>query len=156
MRALATLTVSALAVFAAATPTAAAKPFPKLANGYEFAVKPKTVSGWTGNGSQVLGGQSEDPPVGYEPGGSFGAIAWQLWTQRRARGEGVLWRNDCDPSCGAGSWHGEPMRVSAFRARKGHFTRMRLTCACKGPSVPYMVLAYRGSLPPQWRVVDRG
>lgn len=125
--------------------------FPKLERGYGLVVRPATVYGWTGNGSQVLGGPSKDPPVGYGAG-DFGRIKWKRWTMKRARGSGVLWRNSCRPYCGNGSWSGTPVKVVAYRVRHARFTRMRFTCSCRNYD-GVEVLAYRGRLPPQWRAV---
>lgn len=132
---------------------AATKRPPRLADGSKFAIRPKTVSGWTGSGTQVLGGKSNNPPTGHSPNGSFGRINWKRWSRGRARGRGVLWTNDCRPSCGNGTWRGEgPYLVSAFRVRQGHFTRLRLTCICGGRHSSRL-FGFRDLTPPQWRTL---
>lgn len=147
------LILAALAVFWCWPVDAPAKDAPKLANGYELVVEPATVYGWTFSGTQVLGGPSRNPPKGYEPNGSFGRIDWRAWTRRRAYGRGTVWTNDCDPSCGSGTWTGEATRVSVYRVRFGHFTRMRFACICRGPSRLRAILAYRSQENPQWKIL---
>lgn len=128
-----------------------ARGLPKLANGFALAIRPARVYGWTFSGTQILGGKSSNPPSGYEPG-DFGRINWRAWTQRRAFGRGVVWSNDCEPSCGSGAWSGEPTRVSAYRVRSGHFTRMKFVCLCRG-SRPHAIFGYRDLEPPQWEIL---
>ena len=52
-------------------------------------MRPKVFDGWAADGSLLLGGPSNDPPLGNYPKGSFGHITWTLWNRRRASGSGV-------------------------------------------------------------------
>lgn len=126
---------------------------PTLNDGEDFRVKPATLAGWTFDGSQVFGGPSDNPPHGYYPGGSLGRITWTSWTHHHATGEGVVWTDDCEPSCGNGRWQPAPTYVTAYRPRRGTFQRMRFTCACEDPTGTRARFRLKGELPPQWEIV---
>lgn len=124
-----------------------------VSDGVSFSVKPTRMSGWTGDGSQELGGPSSELPVGYCPGGSFGKIDWRAWTSRRAYGRAVLWADDCEPDCGSGGWEGFPTRVSLRRVRGGHFTRLQFACDCFHRPGYHELFEYRTPYPPQWSLL---
>lgn len=126
---------------------------PRVSDGVRFSVKPTRMSGWTGDGSQELGGPSSELPVGYYPGGSFGKIDWRTWTSRRAYGRAVLWADDCEPDCGSGSWEGFSTRVSLRRVRGGHFTRLQFACDCFHRPGYHELFEYRTPYPPQWSLL---
>lgn len=136
----------------AAAATAEHGRLPRLDTGSRRTVKPPTMAGWTFDGSQVFGGPSDRLPHGYEPGGSLGRIDWVSWTHRQAVGEGVVWTDDCEPSCAEGTWHGYPTRVVAFRVRRGFFQRMHFVCICDEPRGTHAALRYRSHFPPEWRI----
>lgn len=133
-------------------PATAEARLPRLANGYELAIKPATVYGWTFDGSRILGGPSSNLPEGYGEG-SFGYIRWKLWGSHRARGKGVVWSNSCSPSCGNGTWAGRATRVSAYRVRGGHFTRMKFSSVGAAGHHPHAVFGYRRLVPPEWEIL---
>jgi hypothetical protein len=123
-------------------------------NGRGFSVRPATLSGWTLGVHEVLGGRSNNPPVGYNPGGSFGRINWLRWRKGFAIGHGTLWVNSCSPSCGSGRWRASGrIKVRLYRADNGSFKRMRFS-RIKGPRNT-VIFAYRGAQPPQWRIIKR-
>jgi hypothetical protein len=126
---------------------------PTLNDGERFAVRPATLGGWTFDARQVFGGPSEDPPHGHFAGGSFGTITWTSWTGSAATGEGVVWTDDCEPSCAEGEWLPSPTLVTAYRPRRDTFQRMRFTCDCEEPAVTRARLRLKGDLPPQWEIV---
>jgi hypothetical protein len=126
---------------------------PTLNDGERFRVKPATLAGWTLDGGQVFGGPSDHPPHGYYPGGTFGRITWTSWTGRSATGEGVVWTDDCEPSCGDGEWQSAPTLVTAYRPRRGTFQRMRFVCSCEEPVGTRARFRLKGELPPQWELV---
>ncbi len=126
---------------------------PTLNDGRDFRVKPATLAGWTFDGSQVFGGPSDHPPHGYFPGGSVGRINWASWTDHHATGEGVVWTDDCEPSCGNGRWQPSPTLVTAYRPRRGTFQRMRFVCDCDEPVGTRARLRLKGELRPQWEIV---
>ena len=150
MVALATTALVALAL----APHAAARPLPRLEWGSGDAVRPATFSGWSGDGSLILGGPSSKPPLPNEAGGSVGHITWTVWNQQVALGKGVVWYNDCEPSCGFGHWHSEPpTRIKAYRVRSGQFTRLRLTLGEGGRRHPY-VFGLKSPYPPEWAKIS--
>jgi hypothetical protein len=151
-----TLASASVTLAAAGAPAPArhqAPPLPTLNDGERFRVQPPTLSGWTFDGSQILGGPSDDLPVGYYPGGSFGRIEWTAWTPAYARGEGIVWTDDCEPSCGNGHWSGTATMVLAYRARRGTFQRMRFECNCEEPVGTRARFRLAGKFPPQWKIV---
>lgn len=137
--------------FCSAPSGAGARPaLPTLDYGPGFAVRPAVFDGWAADGSVVLGGPSSNPPYGNYPGGSWGHIRWSRWDADRAIGHGVVWHNDCRPSCGNGHWHREPAtRVSVYRVRHGHFTRLVAKVAFAGPR-RRIVFRYIGNFTPAW------
>jgi hypothetical protein len=126
---------------------------PTLNDGERFRVKPATLGGWTFDGRQVFGGRSDDPPHGYFPGGTFGRITWTSWTGHEATGEGVVWTDDCEPSCGEGEWEPAPTYVTAYRPHRGTFQRMRFVCNCEDPVGTRARFRLKGELPPQWEIL---
>lgn len=123
-------------------------------SGSGLSVRPATLSGWTFGFHEVLGGKSRNPPVGYNPGGSFGRIDWIRWRRGFAIGRGTLWENSCSPSCGSGRWTAwGRVKVRLYRPGNGYFNRMRFS-RINGPRNT-AVFAYRSELPPQWRIIKR-
>lgn len=134
---------------------ASASGLPRLDYGGRVGMRPAVFDGWAADGSLLMGGHSDDPPLGDEPGGSFGHIRWSVWNHRRAVGRGVVWNNDCSPSCGDGHWHAAPpTRVVAYRVRAGLFTRLVAHVAYAGPR-RRIVFAYMGDVVPSWSPVSQ-
>jgi hypothetical protein len=144
-----------LLIFALIPSAVPAASLPRLDYGPRLGVRPAVFDGWAADGSLLMGGRSDDPPLGDQPGGSFGRIRWSVWNLRRAVGRGVAWANDCRPSCGNGHWHASPpTRVIAYRVRNGHFTRLATTVAYAGPR-RHLVFEYIGDVAPAWSPVRR-
>jgi hypothetical protein len=139
-----------LAVALVAAPLAGARPLPRLEWGSGDSVRPATFYGWSGDGSLILGGPSSEPPLPNQAGGSPGRITWTVWNQRVAVGKGVVWYDDCEPSCGFGHWHSEPpTRIKAYRVRSGQFTRLRATLG-EGARRHAYVFGLKSPYPPEW------
>lgn len=140
---------AALICLCSAAPSFAAR-LPKLNNGYQPEIRPKSFYGWSGDGSLVLGGPSSEPPLPNQAGGSVGKIKWTVWNAHKAVGRGVVWYDDCEPDCGTGHWHSEPPTpVKAWRVRSGQFTRLRVKMG-EGARRRWYVFAYKSPYPPQW------
>jgi hypothetical protein len=69
------------------------------------------------------------------------AVRWSSWTALEARGTAVWWQNLCTPSCAAGHFRHDHVRVRLWRPRlcRGPaltlFTRMTLTGGYAHPTV---------------------
>jgi hypothetical protein len=132
---------------------APAQQLPRLEWGSGSAVRPPVFYGWSGDGSLVLGGPSSEPPLPNQAGGSPGHITWTVWNQSVAVGHGVVWYDDCEPSCGFGHWHSEPpTRIKAYRVRSGQFTRLRVKQG-EGARRHWYVFAYKSPYPPEWQSI---
>jgi hypothetical protein len=88
-------------------------------------VRPATIS-YTGDGTGIVGGF--DGTSVRHPG----HLRWLSYTRRDARARGLLWLDDCEPSCAAGAFHATPVRVHAWRARRGVFRRLTLSYRYRG------------------------
>lgn len=130
---------------------AASAALPKLP-GLTPAARPAVIDGWTGDGSQVIGG-ADGNPLPNQQGSGFGHVRWSLWTHRRAAGHGVVWANDCEPSCDDGHWHKYPTAVRAYRPRHGAFTRLSFRCTLGGPR-HRCTFYYTGRYPPEWALLS--
>src|SRR5690242_20349958 len=93
-----------------------------------FQVKPAIID-YTGDGTGVIGG----------PGGTSvqhpGRLHWTVYNHHRARARGLVWINDCDPYCAAGTFVPYRVRVYMSRPRAGRFTRMTLKYTYDGSRV---------------------
>ena len=92
-------------------------------NGY--AVKPAIVTGWIPDGTgldlELIGGRTDDPAPNY------GAIDWQSWKKKKAVGKGAGWLMGKSSSKKADfPWNGSNLRVTAYGAKRGHFTKMKV------------------------------
>lgn len=151
-RCLLAVTLAALGFASFAVPASATEVNDGTGRG--LTVRPPLITGWTMGLHEVLGGRSNNPPVGYEPGGSFGRINWVKWRRNYAIGRGILWQNSCSPSCGGGRWSKwGKVKVRLYKRRYGHFNRMKFT-RIGGPKNT-AIFAYRSSNPPQWRIIRR-
>jgi hypothetical protein len=120
----ATLLGLAAAAILTATAPARQHSLPKLlGDGQHYLltwqVKPAHIS-YTGDGTGIVGGFNGTGAS--KPGN----IRWRSWTANRGVGGGVLWLNDCEPSCAEGTFDAVPVTVTAFAVIAGHFTKLRL------------------------------
>jgi hypothetical protein len=94
-----------------------------LSSPASFRTRPAVLS-LSGDGTAFAGGH------GWKVEGhrvvSFGAIRWTSFGGPRASGEGLLWLNDCTPSCADGTFKHCPAKILARAVRKGHYTRLRI------------------------------
>ena len=118
--AIALLAILGLVAEAAAQPT-------KVHDGDEPAVRPASLSGWhvadsTGRVHEALVTGLEGRPSGDRLG-----IRWKSWRKKKAVGQGRAWSLTCPSGCdGAYPWDGYRVRVTAYRPRKGAFTRLKV------------------------------
>lgn len=143
-----------VAVFLAFLIPAAADAAPtKTYDGEGFSVKPDRLSGWT-----AFGGEDSDPVLISGRAGSpqegLGPIEWDFWKKTKAVGKGAGWADTCARPCrGSFPWDGSNLRVTLYRKRAGHFTKMIVFA--RGPSGSAgnftMKLSYRAG---EWRVTS--
>ncbi len=85
----------------------------------EFAVRPATI-GYTGDGTGIVGG----------PDGKsvrrLGHIRWTTYDRHQAVGRGLVWLDDCTPSCAQGTFSAAPVQIHAFAPANGRFTHVTL------------------------------
>ena len=115
------LTLALLAFALIAPASALAKP-PKVLTQrphHLFQIRPAWIS-YTGDGTGFLGGA--DGSGAADPG----HLRWRHYGQREAGARGVVWLNECTPTCADGNFVSRPVRVHLFRPRDGRFTRMTL------------------------------
>jgi hypothetical protein len=131
-----------LAVHTAPTPGAASRPV-----AYGFG----SDSGWHS-------GQIRPRGIAFGAGGSLFVrqVTWSIWTSSVARGRGVVWVNDCSPSCAQGSYSESTamLTLSAARTHDGHsyFARLVLTWSQDGrlQSDTYRWSSSSGGTQPFW------
>jgi hypothetical protein len=87
-----------------------------------FKVRPDQVS-YTGDGTGILGGEGWTDGSGID---TFGRINWTTWNQREAKGTGINWINDCDPSCGGGTYYLAPATIHAFSVKGNKYRRLTI------------------------------
>jgi hypothetical protein len=129
----AVVAASALASSAAgARPQAHAARLPVLATGsLRSVVRPHSIS-YTGDGTGIVGRLPGDlRAVGRRPG----FLHWTAWTRTHANAFGTLWGKSCIPDCAGSPFSRQPVHVTAFRARRGHFTRLTLYYTYRGRPV---------------------
>jgi hypothetical protein len=89
-----------------------------------FRVRPAVLS-LSGDGTAFVGGP------GWKAEGrrvlSFGRIVWKSFGGPKARGEGLLWLNDCTPDCAAGTFRHYPAVIRASSVVRRHYTRLSVT-----------------------------
>jgi hypothetical protein len=89
-----------------------------------FVVRPEIV----GYGGNAIGWMAGHPVASKQKRGvkRIPKLKWDSWTAEKAvakrSGE---WANDCTPYCAKGRFHGVPVKLTAYRPVRGHFTRMR-------------------------------
>ena len=89
-----------------------------------FRTRPAVLS-LSGDGTAFAGGH------GWKVEGrrvvSFGAIQWTSFGGPHASGVGLLWLNDCTPSCAGGTFKHYPAKILARAVHNGHYTRLGVT-----------------------------
>ena len=90
-----------------------------------FQVRPAWIS-YTGDGTGFLGGADGSGPS--DPG----HLRWRRYGQRQGSARGVVWLNQCEPSCADGTFVSRRVRVHVFRPRHGRFTRLTLKYRYRG------------------------
>ncbi len=90
-----------------------------------FQIRPAVIS-YTGDGTGLLGGV--DGTSVRHPG----HLHWSVYDAQEGVGHGLLWLNDCTPSCAGGSFHAVAVSVHAFLPKSGHFQRLTLTYTYQG------------------------
>jgi hypothetical protein len=88
-------------------------------------VRPAEIS-YTGDGTGIVGGF--DGTSVRHPG----HLNWLRYTRRDGRARGLLWLDDCDPSCAEGAFHATPVSVHVWRPRRGVFRRLTLSFGYSG------------------------
>lgn len=85
----------------------------------EFQVQPAVIS-YTGDGTGLVGGR--DGKSVRHPG----HLHWTTYNRRHGVGHGLLWLDDCTPSCADGRFHSTRVAVYVFSPRHGRFRRLTL------------------------------
>jgi hypothetical protein len=93
-----------------------------------FATRPASIS-YTGDATGIVGGT--DGTSVRRPG----HLRWTRYTQRQGTARGVVWLNDCDPSCAGGRFSALPATVHVFSPAHGRFTRLTLQFTDHGKHV---------------------
>lgn len=120
--------VAAMLLAAASARSAEAAGLPKIltqSSTHPFQVRPAVIS-YTGDGTGIVGG-----PDGTDTR-HLGRLRWPVYTRRQAYGSGLVWLNDCEPSCAEGDFSGVPVRLHAFAPRGGRFRRLTLSYTYEG------------------------
>jgi hypothetical protein len=105
--------------------------------GGPFAVEPAQIVP-AGDGALFIAGT----------GPHYGRIDWSDWTFGSAYGTGVVWGDDCDPNCAAGTYHGFRVRIWLWRPAlvngREIFTRLRYAYRYNVPrnAPPVVTLQY--------------
>jgi hypothetical protein len=120
---------AAVLVGALALATAASAATPTVFNGNGgFQTRPGSIS-YTGDGTGVVGGRDGSGPR--QPG----HLSWTSYTSTAGRATGVVWLNDCRPSCAEGHFQPRPVAVTVGVPRGGHFTHLTLTYSYGGKRI---------------------
>jgi hypothetical protein len=109
-------------------------------------------------GSGWHAGQIMPRAIAFGAGGSLlvRQVTWSTWQHGAAHGRGVVWVNDCSPSCAQGSYTKSPatLTLSATRTHDGHayYSRLVMTWSQNGQlqSDSYRWSAYPGRSLPFW------
>jgi hypothetical protein len=114
-----------------AAPATATASLPKvLAKQTEhgFKVRPASIS-FTGDGTGIVGGA--DGASARHPG----HLHWTRYNRHEGAAKGVVWLDDCDPSCAEGEFSPVPVKVHVGRVRHGRFTRLTLRFTYNGERI---------------------
>lgn len=128
LRPYALIAATAAAVIA---PTATAAQLPTILTQdphRPFVTRPGSIA-YTGDGTGVIGG-TDGTSVRHP-----GHLRWTLYTRRQGAARGVVWLDDCEPSCAGGEFSSTPVTVHAFAPLHGHFTRLTLQYTYHGKRV---------------------
>lgn len=121
-------TVATMAALALPASAPAAWPGVLTGDGGRFVVKPASIA-YTGDSTGFVGGV--DGTGWAHPG----RLRWTAYGPRQGRATGVVWLDDCEPSCAAGTFTAHPVKVHVFAPRSGRFTRLTLQYAYAGQAV---------------------
>jgi hypothetical protein len=113
-------------VWGGAAASLAASSLPRLLRmdvSSNFAVRPATMS--FGCCAQfVIGGPGVSSTAFRS--GRLGHIRWMHWGSARSAGIGLLWIDNCIPSCASGTFRPRPVSIQASRVENGRYTRLLL------------------------------
>jgi hypothetical protein len=113
-------------VWGGAATSLAASSLPRLLRmdgGSDFAVRPATMS--FGCCRQfVIGGPGVSSAAFRS--GRLGRIRWKQWGSARSAGIGLLWIDDCVPSCASGTFRRRSVSIQAYSVQSGRYTRLLL------------------------------
>jgi hypothetical protein len=77
------------------------------------------------DGSGLLGGLTGLHPTESTRGKPFGRLRWTTWNSTEGRAWGAEWINNCEPSCGQGTYRAYKAAVHVYDpGRSGVFLRM--------------------------------
>jgi glycosyl hydrolase family 76 len=113
-------------VWGAAASSVAARSLPRLLRmdvSSSFAVQPATMS-FGCCGQFVIGGPGVSTAAFRS--GRLGHIRWKLWASAGSMGVGLLWVDNCVPSCPSGAFQSRPVSIEASRVVDGRHTRLLL------------------------------
>lgn len=127
MRKVATfIAVISVIVLGMAATSVAASSLPRLLRldvSSNFVVRPATM--WFGCCEQfVIGGPGVSTAAFRS--GRLGRIRWKRWSSARSVGVGLLWVDNCVPSCTSGRFRSRPVSIQASRLVNGRYTRLLL------------------------------
>jgi hypothetical protein len=69
-------------------------------------------------------------------------LTWTAWAAESAEANGVLFENDCTPTCVGGTKHAYPATFRFYAVRNGRFTTVDITFRGKGPHGQSRRMAY--------------
>lgn len=96
-----------------------------------FRIRPDVLA-LSGDGTAFVGGQ------GWKADGrrvsSFGRIKWTSFGGATASGRGLMWLNDCKPSCAGGRFQHYPAKIQANSIQRHHYTTLIVSFRAAGKS----------------------
>jgi hypothetical protein len=119
MRYLSLVLVAALALIVSSASAASRPPKVLTQENPTFQVRPATIS-YTGDGTGIVGG--DDGRSARKPG----HLKWTAYNRKVGRAIGVVWLDDCTPSCAQGRFSPSPVRVQVSEPTHGHFRLLTL------------------------------
>ena len=122
-------------LWAGAATSPAASPPPRLLRSdlsSHFAVRPATMS-FGCCGTRVIGGPAVSRPAFRS--GQLGSIRWNKWGLGRSAGVGLLWIDNCLPSCASGTFLPRRVSIQASAVVNGLYTRLLLIYRLGGSRV---------------------
>ncbi len=85
---------------------------------------------------------------------SFGHIEWTGFGGTKASGQGLMWLNDCKPSCAGGSFQHYPAKVQASSIRKHHYTTLIVSFKAAGKSTTGKYTLLSAGSTSYWQLSD--